>query len=367
MKVFISSVIAGFEPYREAAARGIRALGHEVIRAEDFGASPGSPQEVCLRGVRDAALVVLVLGERYGYPQRSGLSATHEEYREAKERCPVLVFVQRGVDREPQETAFLREVQAWGTGHYTADFSTTDELQTVTTRGIHDFELSRAAGPVNEAEMLARARALLPAARGAGQPSIHLAVVGGPRQQVVRPAELENPELIRAIQQAALFGATPIFNAQKGTQPRIEGHALLLVQDNASLRLDELGGVCLTLPALREPERGSYAVMRSLIQEEVEECLQRGLRFTGWLFDHIDPVKRLSDVVIVVGLFGAGWLPWRTAAEQQASPHQATTGKGNETVIIQPAPARRNRAALTLDTGRIAEDVTVLLRREVGA
>lgn len=89
----ISSVIAGMEEYRAAAREAAESLGYIVIAAEDFGASPSSPQQVCLAGVRDADVVVLLLGARYGTPQRSGLSPTHEEYREARGRKPVLVFV----------------------------------------------------------------------------------------------------------------------------------------------------------------------------------------------------------------------------------------------------------------------------------
>src|SRR2546423_4923474 len=94
MKVFISSVISGFEAYREAAAHAARILGHEVVRAEDFGASPDSPQRACLAAVRAADTVLLLLGARYGDPQPSGLSPTHEEYREAREIRSVLAFVQ---------------------------------------------------------------------------------------------------------------------------------------------------------------------------------------------------------------------------------------------------------------------------------
>jgi Domain of unknown function (DUF4062) len=94
MKVFVSSVIRGFEPFREAAVEAVRVLGHEPVRAEDFGASPDSPQQACLAGVRASDAVVLLLGARYGARQASGRSATHEEYLEARERCPVLVFVQ---------------------------------------------------------------------------------------------------------------------------------------------------------------------------------------------------------------------------------------------------------------------------------
>jgi hypothetical protein len=83
VKVFISSLISGYEPYRTAVMEAVETLGHQVVRAENIPASPGTPQQACLAAVRDSDLVVLLIGERYGYPQLSGLSATHEEYREA--------------------------------------------------------------------------------------------------------------------------------------------------------------------------------------------------------------------------------------------------------------------------------------------
>jgi hypothetical protein len=94
MKIFISSLISGFEPFREAVKSAVATLRHEAVMAEDFGAQPNSPQVACLQGVRSADLVVLLLGASYGYPQRSsGLSATHEEYLEARDTKPMLVFV----------------------------------------------------------------------------------------------------------------------------------------------------------------------------------------------------------------------------------------------------------------------------------
>ena len=93
MQVFISSVVSGMQEFREAAATGARTLGHEVKRSEDFPASPATPQQACLAGVRWADVVILLLGSRYGQVQPSGLSATHEEYEEAKERHPVLCLL----------------------------------------------------------------------------------------------------------------------------------------------------------------------------------------------------------------------------------------------------------------------------------
>jgi Domain of unknown function (DUF4062) len=101
--------------------------------AEDFAASSATPQQACLAGVRWAEAVILLLGGRYGDRQASGISPTHEEYREARERCPVLIFVERGAAYEPDQHEFLREVQGWTTGHYTASFSDADELRDAVT------------------------------------------------------------------------------------------------------------------------------------------------------------------------------------------------------------------------------------------
>ena len=66
MRIFLSSLISGMEDRRTAVARAVRALGHEPVMAEDFGAQPVSPQIACLQGARESAAVVLILGERYG-------------------------------------------------------------------------------------------------------------------------------------------------------------------------------------------------------------------------------------------------------------------------------------------------------------
>ena len=134
-----------------------------------------------------------------------GLAPTHEEYREARGRCPVLIFVEQGATCEPAQREFLGEVQRWTTGHYTAWFSSADELRDAVTAALRDLELSRATGPVDEAEMLGRARGLLTDTRHYSQSmSLTLVVASGPRQQIVRPRELESTELEEEVTREAL-------------------------------------------------------------------------------------------------------------------------------------------------------------------
>jgi Domain of unknown function (DUF4062) len=364
VKVFISSLIGGYEPYRAAAQEAIEVLGHQVVRAEDFPASAGTPQQACLAAVRDSDLVVLLMGERYGVPQLSGLSATHEEYREARERKPVLVFVESGVTRELAQEEFLKEVQVWATGHYRAAYSSTEELKTALLRALHDHELATSAGVIDEEDLVDRATALLPRHQGfGGAAQLVVALAGGPYQQVLRPAELGDAALLRDLQREALFGAHPVLDPSEGTNPTIQGNALVFQQRVASVLVDQAGSVRVVQAARQDADRRSME-LPALIEEDVIEALVRAVRFSGWLLDRVDPLRRLTDVAPIAYLAGAGYMPWRTRAEHAASPNEGTMGQGGDHTTVTLTPARRHRQALTHDADRIAEDLATLLRRE---
>lgn len=370
MKVFISSVIDGMEGYRDAVERGVRAIGHEPRRAEDCGASPDTPQRRCLEGVRDADVVVLLLGERYGRPQESGISPTHEEYEEAKERKPVLTFVQQGVQREDRQEALVDEVQGWSSGHYTEDFSSEEELQTLVTRSLHEYELSLASGTMDEEEMVSRAADLAPTHSRfyvSYLPSLTITVVGGPAQTVLRAAELEDPALEIDLQRGAMFGGSPVFDRSERTDSRQEGRTLVLAQEKASLLVDQQGSMRVTQPAAAEVP-GDYSMSMVLIEEQLQERAARGLRFAGWVMDRVDPRRRLSDVLVIAHLTGAGMRGWRRLEEHQrnTSGTVAVGGMGVEDPVeVHLDPAVRRRAALSYDTEGMAREITVLFRRRL--
>src|SRR5215211_835617 len=354
------------EPYREAAARGVATLRHEPRMAEDYGASPDTPQQKCLAGVREADVVVLLVGARYGHPQESGLSATHEEYREVREEGrDVLAFIQDGVEREPDQQRFLDEVQSWNSGVYTENFADPEGLREVVTRMLHEHELALAAGSADEEEMLARASALVPDTRGSYDASLSVVDVGGPRRTVLSPSQLEDPELGRTLIQDALFGGVPIFDTAHGTANRREGGTLILEQEISSILVNEQGSVRVVQPAMDRSARSSTWPL-VLIEEELNERIERGLRFAGAVLDRIDPLRRLPDIVEIVSLHGAATSEWRTRAEHQqyASAGVQINMGTPDPIEARLSPARRRRAALTNEAPRMARDFTVLLRRE---
>lgn len=184
MKVFISSVINGYDHFRTAAEEAIRALGHEVIRAEDFGASSNSPRVACLDGVRQSDVVVLLLGKSYGVAQDFGLSATHEEFREAKGQKELLAFVEDVADREAAQDEFVREVQDWSGGVFTEFFGTAAALRQAVTRLLHQREVEDARGGADIGEMTSRCLSLLPDddhGFRSSQSSLIVALAPGPR------------------------------------------------------------------------------------------------------------------------------------------------------------------------------------------
>lgn len=366
MKVFISSLISDYGQQREAVASAARSVRCQVLRAEDFGARPDTPQQACLAAVRSSDVVVLLLGASYGAIQPSGVSATEEEWQEAvREQKPVLVFVEQIEGRDPRQQQFIDEVQQWATGRFRGTFTSSDELREKVTAELHDLEVAQAAGAADEGEMRRRAEAALPKRRNgfAGSPSLALVVVTGPHRQLLRPTEIEEAELARAVQREAMFGANAPLSAEAATRTGVQGNRLLVAQDRAEITLQEDGTISVTQPAMAGRDR-DWSSLPSIIEEEVQASLVRALRFSAWLLDHVDPLHRVTDVLPMALMADSGYMPWRTQAEAAANPSSASMSSGAQQEPVAPNPARRRRSSLTHDAQGIAEDLTALLRRQ---
>lgn len=371
MKVFISSLITGMEAERAAARRAIEMLGHQAVMAEDFPASASSPRVACLSGVREADVIVLILASRYGTKQASGLSATHEEFQEAKGRKPVLTFVQKDADPEPDQKALIGEASGWEPGVFWKHFSSPDELTDRVAGALHAQVLSSAVAPLDPSELSSRARSLLPELRRDVSGSIFtLALAAGPTQAVLRPAEIEAAQLATALQQRVLFGSSPPFDLTSGTNTRIEDGALVVSQDgrygeDREVRLWDTGDIRIQLPAARPSEGIGFP---SVIQEEIAARLETSIGLMAWLLGHVDPTERLTHVVLAARVAGSAAYGWRTRAEQAASPNSGSIsmfGQEEERgVPVMLTPPHMVRQALTMNTPRLVEDLTVLLRRQ---
>ena len=363
MKIFISSLILGMEELRDAAERAAQLLGHEVIRAEAFEASPDSPRVACLTGVRQSDAMILIMGKHYGAVQPSGMSATHEEYREAHGRCSVLVMVQDDVVYENRQSEFLSEVRDWKNGNYTGSFTDASQLHDSIVKALHKLDINRAAGAVDTNEMLQRGTALLPCDSHSfsGKGQLALVLTGGPKQKVLRPAELECRGLKDSIHKMAMFGEFAVLTTQDSTDTRIVNDSLVFKQSERSISIREDGSI----KFLTEIKR-SNKLMPVIIEEDISGLITHFLKFANTVLEHIDDANRLPYVTILATILGAGHLTWRTSAEHAESPDRMLIDlpDDSERKPVYLSPPNLTRSDLSNKAEELATDLMIMLRRQ---
>ncbi len=170
--------------------------------------------------------------------KNSGLSATHEEFREAKGQKELLAFVEAVADREPAQDEFVREVQDWSGGVFTESFSTAPALRQAVTRLLHQREVEDARGGADVGEMTSRCLSLLPGddyGFRSGQVSLMVAVAPGPRQAIFRPTEIEDPAFANQLFGLCLQGPHGVLDRREGTETEIDGNSAILRQQTSGL------------------------------------------------------------------------------------------------------------------------------------
>lgn len=363
VRVFVSSVIRGQEEWRDAVRSAIETLGLQAVMAEDFGASPSAPRTECLAAVRDADVMILILGSEYGQPLESGFSATHEEYLEARELTPVLAFVHDGSARSGDQARFVDEVRAWESGHYTGSFSDAAQLRDNVLRALFEFQRSVEAMPLDADALNERAGELLPQRGFGGSAELVVAVAVGPARAVLTASQLDDAELHRYLLREAPTGASAVLSTTAGTQPRLTPESIVLDQrdERCQVELHSDGSIMVTQPAIRT---GSpMHALPAIIEEDISDRVTRVLEFAGSVLDQIDSANRTSHFAVRVLLSGAGHLPWRTRDEQARSPHSAEMSiQPHDRLEVHLTPPVRRRPALRQQSRELANDLTASLK-----
>lgn len=369
MKVFISSLITGMEDFRLAAREAIELLGHEAVMAEDFGAKPLPPQIACLQGLRQSGLVILLLGEHYGAKQATGISATHQEYSEAKGKCPVIAFVQNVSNRDPEENAFIKEVEGWEGGLFRGGFDTAEQLKKGIIKAIHEWQISVTAAPLDFEQLSNSAFSVVEKLQksngyGGGSAKLLLSIISGPIQAILRPSEIEKAEFADELIQQALFGPNRIFDRALGSQSKMASDSLVIYQrDNETyISVDPQGGILFQLNVVDRSARMSGMV---IIKENLESNLLSAFQYASWLLDKIDPTQRLTHFSFAAGFTDSHSLLIRTMAENDASPNSFSFGNSlnSKNVTIQLKPSYRSRCAVGKDAKTLTEDLITLIKR----
>lgn len=207
------------------------------------------------------------------------------------------------------------------------------------------------------------ARSLLPQHRNQSRDMLAVAVACGPEQQVLQPEEIEAHDLCEDLKRDAMFGPHRVIDSEHGARCTVERGALILSNDQERIVVDPQGGMAVHAPARRA--RNPLG-LNPIIEEEIRDAIATSLSFIGSTLDRIDPTHRLRTVVPVVTLSGAA-LGWKTRAEHEATPNTMGVGFGGGTDDpISLQLLSRPRQHLAHRTQELADDFTLLLRRQVG-
>jgi hypothetical protein len=191
-----------------------------------------------------------------------------------------------------------------------------------------------------------------------------LAVTGGPRQSILRPAAIEGDGLYDSLLREASFGPNRVLDTRHGTERLVREDTLLLRQQDASVLINEEGSVRIVIPARDAKSEGMGLGLAVLIQEDIEERLVHAISYAGWVLNHVDPTNRLTRVALVTALQGSDYLGWRTRTEHARSPNSAQINLSAKKQPVSLTPPDRPREALLQSARDLAEDLTIRLRRQ---
>lgn len=146
-KIFISSVVTGFEAYRSAARKAVELMGDKPVMCEDFGARPYASDVACIAEAESSDIYLLIMGEKYGYIGPGGESVTQMEYRAAKAvGKPILAFIQN-CSMESLQAEFRKEVEDFTGGFFRDSFDSPEELKDAIVKSLRQYNQTQAALP----------------------------------------------------------------------------------------------------------------------------------------------------------------------------------------------------------------------------
>ena len=143
LKVFISGTQDDLQPERQAVADAIRALGHEPLMAETYGAQPMPSLDTIREMIDLADIYIGVYSALYGSKPDGKVSVTEFEFTEFYHRHPdrILTYLKKCTP-EIEQAAFLKRVQDFKGGYFRRPFFTNDTNSPIGSRKT-SFNLSR--------------------------------------------------------------------------------------------------------------------------------------------------------------------------------------------------------------------------------
>jgi len=303
-RVFVSSVIDGFQEYREVTRQAIKESGGEPILVnEDFSSLMDSPRNVCLDAVDSADFFISIIGECGGWQTPSGRLVVEEEYdRACLKKLPILVFLQ-DIKRDAQAQIFVERLSDYVDGSFRVTFKSPADLKIKLRQALAPL-LSRGKEKLmNEDKFI---KALQSPYLIANETSIRFVLAPERGEEVFDPLIFDSEDFIRDIYTIGHSREVNLFNYSRQKEQDIEGESLVIHQfdpqgsrknttEEVRLELNESGQVVIDSNVTRRVLRGQRDTLLDIMvvaHEDIEAVLNMSFQFVGALFNNIDRFKR---------------------------------------------------------------------------
>jgi hypothetical protein len=343
--------------------------------AEDFGAKPQSPQSACLNGVATSSIYVGIYGKRYGYvASSSGLSATEEEFQEARQRgIPILLFVSQE-EKDDDQKQFLERVMGYEVGFTRASYDSPSDLKDKIVQAINDL----AGDPhVKTLDSTNAASHLSNHQWGAFRPpqyGVSLGLVVFPERQgdeYFPLRELASKNVQDLLLKDAMFSSPALLSREVGVQTEDGQDNVEFFQsaDRFSERKRRIsvhvdGTITFGCVLGDEGRQAHFNIVRSFIidQREVRQCIEMFLSYAAQVYSRTERHELISRVYFGGSLSGIRDKGFGII------PEPAPNGLGmpghnlSDPLQFPFHPLAIPRAAL-IDPTTVSADVTELIRR----
>lgn len=311
-RVFVSSVIDGFEDYREGARKGIAAAGGTPVLVEDFPSLAISPRTACLDGVSSCDVIIVIVGSRGGWTTPSGNLVVEEEYEEARERnLKVLAFIQK-VERDKDAQRLVNTLSHYTDGFLRQTFSSPDELRVAVKDALVSI-VKYSQNPEVDSSMIQEK--LLSPYEVYGETTLRFILSPQRVEEVIDPLSLESDKLNRKLMELGHSAGVDLFSYEcpKTTDVGINEIVILQSDERRNGRGREVVRLEMTTTGVvvidtnvtgLHPEDNSFSDVMAILEDDVVGRLNKCFAFASAFLEMNDKFRRYDPVIYNTALSG---------------------------------------------------------------
>lgn len=370
-RVFVSSVIEGFEEYRAAAKAGILAAHGEPVLTEDFPSLPVSSRNACLDGIASCDIYIVIVGNRGGWTTPSGKLVVEEEYEEARRlRMPILGFLQN-VQRDEITNKFVNKISDYIEGTFRLSFNTPSELKLAVKKSLTPIIQQHKKPEVNP--VVFESKMGNPYKTGS---DAFLRIVAAPKLagEFIDPIALEGLELRNEIFTLGHQADIGLFSYESSKSTEVGVNEIIIIQSEENhspeifnvvrLEISTQGVITIDINVTGTPKNDvthDFHHHLLIFEDDIANGLKKTFSFIKEFLDKKDPYKRYDPILYNASLCGLGS---RTLTSDRSRRNSYSIGMHENQIIgAYDEPRIINRADITNPEQEILRVISLFRRR----